>query len=72
MRGEPRKELTDYLRKARRFPLWPTHGNVVSSSDKIFSELKTQIFKRPLRERVGRAWIFDETWVAMDARVTVI
>ena len=64
------KDLTDHLLKARCFPLRTTHCNLESTSDKIFSEIKTQIPKPPLRERVMRAWVSGETWAAMDARVT--
>ena len=67
MTGEPVKELTDYFRKARRFPLWPICCDLASASDKLFLYIKTQIPNPSLRERVRRAWISDETWATMDA-----
>ena len=70
LRGEPAKEHTDYLRKARHSPLRPIHRDLASTSDKLFSDLNNQISKTPLCEWVRRDWIYDETWVAMDARVT--
>ena len=48
LRGDPAKDLTDYLCKARRFPLWPIRCDLAFASDKVFSELKTQILKPPL------------------------
>ena len=66
------KELTDYLHKAHRSPLWTLRRNLVLSADKIFSELKKQIPNPPLHERVRRYWIYDETWASIDARVTAL
>ena len=31
LREEPAKDLTDYLRKAHRFPLWPIHCDLAST-----------------------------------------
>ena len=70
MRGDPVKELTDYLRKSHRFPLWTIRNDLPSASENIFLYLKTHIPKPPLRERVRRVWIYDETWAAMDAGFT--
>ena len=70
MRGDPEKELTDYPHKAIRSPLRPIHHYLASTPDKLFSDLKTQIPKPPLREIVRQDWIYDETWAAMEARVT--
>ena len=70
LRGEPVKELTGYLCKARRSPLQPLRRKLVSAPEKLFSELKTHIPKPLLRERARRAWIYDKTWAAIDARVT--
>ena len=64
------KDLTDYLHKARRSLFQPLCCDLVSSPDKIFKELKTQTSKTPLHDQVRQAWIPDETWAAMDARVT--
>ena len=64
------KELTDYLRKAHRSPLRIIRHDLPCASEKILSDLKTHIPNPPLRERVRRAWIYDETWAAMDAGVT--
>ena len=41
------KELTDYLRKAFRSPLFLIHRNIESTSDKLFLEIKNQIPKPP-------------------------
>ena len=71
MRGELTKELTDYLRKAHRLPFRPIRCDLTSVSDKIFSDLKTQIPKPPpLRERSRQDWMSDGTWETMDTRVT--
>ena len=43
LRGEPAKRLTEYLCKMRRSPLRPIHCDLAPASEKIFSELKTQI-----------------------------
>ena len=60
----------EYLRKAHHPPLGPIHRYLASASDKLFLELKTHTPKPPLRERVRRDWIYDETWASMDTRVT--
>ena len=70
LRGELEKDLTGYLCKSRRFPLWSLCRDLVSTPDKLFSEIKTQIPNPPMRERVRRAWIYDNTWSAIDARLT--
>ena len=70
LRGESAKDLTGYLRKACRFPLRPLRREILLAPDKLFSDLKNHILKPPMRERVRRAWIYDETWAAIDARVT--
>ena len=72
MRGEPEKELMDYIRKSRRFPLCPIHCDLASTSENIFSDLKNKTPKPPLREQVRRDWISDKTWEDMDARVTAL
>ena len=72
LRGDPAKELTDYLSKARRFPLRPIHRDLASTSENLFSELNNQTPQAPLREQVRQDWIYDETWSAMDARVTAL
>ena len=72
LRGDTAKELAVYLRKAHRFPLRPIRRNLALAPDKLFSKLKTQIPKPPLREQVRRAWISDETWLAIDVRVTAL
>ena len=64
------KDLTDYLHKARRSLFQPLCCDLVSSPDKIFKELKTQTSKTPLHDQVSQDWIPDETWAAMDSRVT--
>ena len=51
LRGEPAKELTGYLHKARSFPLRPLCRNLALAPDKLFSELKTQIPKPPCMSR---------------------
>ena len=66
------KELTGYLRKGRRFPLRPLCCDLASTPDNIFPDIKTQIPNLPLRERVRGDWISDETWSAIDARVTAL
>ena len=68
--GEPAKDLTEYLRKARRLPLRPIRRDLASASEKLFSDLNNNIPNNTLLERVRRAWISDETWADMDARVT--
>ena len=70
LRWDPEKELIGCLRKACRFPLRPLCRDLAATSDKIFSDLNTQIPNPPLHERVRRAWISDKTWAAIDARVT--
>ena len=70
MRGDPAKDLMDYLHKARRFPLRPLCHDLASDPNKLFTELKTQIPKPPLCERVRWACISDDTWASIDARVT--
>ena len=50
--GDPKKELMEYLRKARPFLLRPLRRNLALMSDKLFLDIKTQISKPPLRERV--------------------
>ena len=70
LRADPAKELTVYLCKARRFPLRPLYSDLASDPDEIFSEIKTQIPKPHLRERVRQDWISDDTWESIDARVT--
>ena len=70
LRGEPAREITGYLRKSRRFSLQPLRCGLVLMLDKLFSEIKTHTPQPPLRERVGRACIYDKTWSAIDARVT--
>ena len=70
LRREPTKELTEYLRQACRPPLWHIRRYLGYTSDKIFSDLRTQIPKPPLHDQVRQDWIYDETWAAMDARVT--
>ena len=70
LRGMPANELTGYLRKACYFPLRPLHRDLSSALDELFSELKNQIPKPPLCERVRWAWISDENLAAIDARLT--
>ena len=70
LRRDPENELTDYLRKARRFPLRYLRRYLASASDNLFSKLKTQIPNPPLRERVRWAWVSDETRAAIDNTVT--
>ena len=70
LRGDWTKDLTDYLCKARRFPLRPLRRKLTSASNNLFSELNTQILKPPLRERVRRACIYGETCSTINARVT--
>ena len=48
--GEASKDIKDYLRKARQFPLWPLHWDLALAPDMLFSELKNQIPKPHLRE----------------------
>ena len=72
LRGKPKKDLTDYLCKARRYPLRTIHRNLASASEKLFLELKTQIPKPPLCDQVRWDWISDEIWAAMDARINAI
>ena len=71
LRGDLTKEVTYYLCKAHCSPLRPLCRDLALATENIFSDLKTQITNPPLRERVRQAWIYDETWVAMDARETV-
>ena len=71
LRGDPAKEITGYLRKARRFSLHPLCRDLVLTPDNLFSEFNTQIPKIPLCERLRRACISDKTWAAIDARLTV-
>ena len=68
--GEAVKELTDYLSKAHRSPLRIIRHDLPCASENIFSDLRTHIHKPPLCERVRRAWIYDETWAAMDSGVS--
>ena len=68
LRRDPAKDITDYLLKVCRFLLSLIHRKLESTSDKIFSDLKTQIPKPSLNECVSQDWISDETWAAMNAR----
>ena len=45
--GEPAKELTDYLCKTRRSPLRPLCRDLAFASDKLFSEINSQIPNPP-------------------------
>ena len=47
IRGDPVKELTDYLRKSHRFPLWTIRHDLPSALENIFLYLKTHIPKPP-------------------------
>ena len=62
----------EYLHKVCRSPLRPIHCDLESASDKLFSEIKTQIPNPPLHDRARQDWISNETWLAMDARVIVL
>ena len=72
LRGETVKELTDYLRKACRFPLCPLRRYLMLAPDKLISELNAHISKPPLREQGKWAWISGNTWAAIEARVTAL
>ena len=64
------KELTFYLQKSLRFPLGSLHRYLASDLDKLFYELKNQIHKTSLHNRVRPAWISDKTWAPINSRVT--
>ena len=72
LRGELSKELTGYLRKVRRFPLWPLRHELVLVPENLFSELKTKILKPYLRERVRQACISDNTRASIDSRLSAL
>ena len=69
--GDLKKDITGYLCKSRHFPLRTLHRNLAPETDKIFSELKTQIPKPPLHEQVSQDCISDDTWASIDSRITV-
>ena len=68
--GEPAKDIMDYLRKALHLPLHTIHYNLASTLENFYAELKIQIHKPPLRDRVRWDCIFDEMWATMGARVS--
>ena len=70
LKEEPAKDLTGYLRKARRLTLRTLRCDLLLAPDKLFSDINTQIPNPPLSERLRQAWISDETWAAIDTRVT--
>ena len=59
LRGDPAKELTGYIRKARRSPLRTLCHNLASAENKLFSEINTYISMPPLCKLVRRDWISD-------------